>query len=116
MNDLSGNFIDIFAPYYDNWMTVAFTKIKPSSWSDLFPLIQSHYRSSPEKFVVTSPLHQNDAEDTLHFSVEFKIPYSTYRFHIYGFYKNVFVITKITYMNNFQNIWTEPKSLVTYNF
>lgn len=116
MNDLSGNYpTDIFAPYYNLWMDKAFTKMKPATWCDLFPLVQYHYRSAPEKFVVCSPLHQNDAQDDLHFSVEFLLPYTTYKFHIYGYYKNIFVIQKITYMNNFLNTWSEPKSLATFN-
>lgn len=115
MNDLSGNYpTDIFTPYYSHWMNMAFAKMKPDSWSDLFPLMQYHYRSSPDKFVVTSPLHQNDAQDNLHFSVEFKLPYTTYRFHIYGYYKNIFVIQKITCHNNYLNTWSEPTTLASF--
>ena len=93
---------------------MCFSKMKPSSWDESFPLIQQFFRDSPEKFIVISPLHQNDASDMLHFSVEFRLQFTTYRFHIYGYYKNLFVIQKITMTNNFMNVWSDVKMLAQF--
>ena len=115
--DLSGNQSfphDVFAPFYSSWMDKAFSVFKPTTFSDVFPIIQYQYRQTPDKFKVISPLHQNDENDKLHFSVELSLPYLSYRFHIYGYYKNVFIIQRVEYTVSFYNQITQPKSLVEY--
>ena len=91
-------FQDPFITKYQDWMSLAFTRLKPNIQSDLFPLIQEIYRTNPSVFFVIGNLHQNDDTDRLHFSVELRLSYFNYRFHIYGYWKNGFKVTDISYI------------------
>lgn len=55
------------------------------------------YKTKSHSFTVHGSFHQNNVNDQLHLSVSYK-PYLSpeIRFHIYGYYKDQFLIDRVT--------------------
>ena len=111
---------DTFKIDYRGLMKRAFSQIRPSleEMDSCFPLIQQIYYEHPDHFQVISSLHQNRPEDRLHFSVELRERFYTYKFHINGYLINLgFNPSDITYQLHYSNQWipsSEPKLLVRF--
>ena len=104
---------DPYTNFYNFWMELGFSKMKPKSQSDLFPCLQQFYRAEPSYFSLYTGLHQNSYTDPLHFSVEVALPWYIYRVHFNGYMKsNKFIICNLTYTT--QDDMT-PKILVEFN-
>lgn len=107
----SGNNMDPFALCYSRWIDTL-TKFRPLSCSDVWPLLVTFYRQDPTCFKLISCLHQNDEDDKLHFSLEYSGSFCSYRIHVYGFYKNDFIMTHATYTCFYNKIISDVKELV----
>jgi hypothetical protein len=87
---------DPFAGRYAKWTQLALGFMKPSSTEPPFVLLQMLFETSPQVFTLISPLHSNDENDVLHYSLLVKTPYRSATVHINGFWKNDFKITGVS--------------------
>lgn len=108
---------DIFAPYYQYWIQKAFTIQRAVSFDETFIHIQNLYINCPQHFVVLNGLHQNNKDDILHFSVEIKQKFMTIRLHFNGLWKaNDFLLTSIGYCRNYNKVWNDATTIVSYEY
>lgn len=78
---------------------MAFNQLRPSTLEYYLQLVpwREVWQCRKDKFFTTGNLHQNNYFDTVHLSVKYKPTIGpVVHFHIYGYMKNIFVITHIT--------------------
>jgi len=74
-----------------------------SKYKDNWIIIQALYASSPERFVVTCGIHQNNTNDKLHFSINLKMnKHISVPFHFNGYMTAAggFFISEVTRLNS----------------
>jgi hypothetical protein len=95
---------DPFAHLYHKIMRCVFTA-KPATMNDEWAFIQKLWDIAPESFAIFGGIHQNTPTDVMHLSVSVnvgmsKVPDRMINLHIYGFWKNKFVMTHVTKKKN----------------
>ena len=92
---------DFFAGENASIINTAMSKLKPHNFNATFKLLQFVYKHESQRFNVYSGIHQNNATDPLHMSVNVDMDYGAYIIlHINGFWKNRFIVTHITLAEN----------------
>jgi hypothetical protein len=81
-------------------LEVLMLRLRPNRRDLLWVTLQTLYAESPNRFTIISSLHQNDANDRLHYSVAVRLLRGSLTFHVYGYWKTMFQITDVTIADN----------------
>lgn len=87
-------------------LDVLMLRLRPADRNLCWAALQTLYADSPSRFVIISSLHQNNADDRLHYSVAVTLTWGTLTFHVYGYWKTLFQITDVTLADNTAEIVT----------
>lgn len=106
---------DPFVGLYPQFLALAFGRLRANQYADVFPALVMMYQQNPSSFSVISNLHQNNKEDSLHFSIQIQNHWATYKVHIYGWWYNTFIITHMTYiLTTSRDHWSDPALLAQF--
>lgn len=99
---------DLFAQVfnYPRIIETAFTKLKPKQINPVFDMLQSIFADNPSRFKIISGIHQNSPTDQLHLSVVVQLQWRSYTIHLYGYVRNLFLLTHITMMEQDRSVQT----------
>lgn len=96
-----GPFVDSTDIFRENTLRsfqTLMTKLRPNASSPMWSLVQTIYAENPGRFTLTATYHQNSSTDRLHFSVEVHLAWGRMTMHVYGYWKNFFIITDTSLM------------------
>lgn len=89
---------DPFYAIYPKTVSFILGRYKPTTQDPIWAVLQTLYEDMPSRFVLISGIHQNDENDTLHFSIRVMLGYCDYTLHFYGYWKSVFQCTHVECM------------------
>jgi hypothetical protein len=113
---------DPFAHLYPKIMRCLFTW-KPATQNDEWAFIQKLWDIAPQSFTIFGGIHQNTPTDAMHISICVNVGFGklaerNINLHVYGFWKNKFVMTHVTKRKNSHNrtIAGDAETIATFSY